>query len=264
MYSFQNPLKGLNKWSHPVIDTHLHFWNEKLIPFFFKWAHHYFEDYSVVSMMLPEMIPKIPEEFRDKVTIAQFFRINGDSTQFRGVTPDLIWPTSDPESEFGERSYDNAIPWRKITKAKFEQFQGGLSEDILESARTQHVDRIKNNPEFRYYMEVSDINRVRREIKAVTLNEVARRSERGVRDQERLDLENRKRLAMGEEIFADIDALEEFDKAEQNSTESDQQPDAFVLESARILGDIIHFAGLNQSADSNLVERSDPAQVLNN
>lgn len=199
-----------------------------------------------------------------KVTIAQFFRINGDSTQFRGVTPDLIWPTSDPESEIGERSYDNAIPWRKITKAKFEQFQSGLSEDILESARAQHVERIKNNPEFRYYMEVSDINRERREIKTVTLNEVARRSERGVRDQERLDLENRKRAAIGEEIFADIDALEEFDKAEQKRTESDQQPDPFVLESARILGDIIHFAGLNQSADSNLVERSEPAQLLNN
>jgi carboxyl-terminal processing protease len=199
-----------------------------------------------------------------KVTIAQFFRINGDSTQFRGVTPDLIWPTSDPESEVGERSYDNAIPWRKIMQAKFEQFQGGISQDILERARTQHVDRIKNNPEFRYYMDVSEINRERREIKSVTLNEVARRGERGIRDQERLDLENRKRAAMGEEIFADIDALEEFDKAEQKRNESDRQPDAFVLESAQILGDIIHFTGLNQSADSNLVERLEPAQVLNN
>ncbi|MGB5709033.1 MAG: carboxy terminal-processing peptidase, partial [Arenicellales bacterium] len=199
-----------------------------------------------------------------KVTIAQFFRINGDSTQFRGVTPDLIWPTSDPESEVGERSYDNAIPWRKIMQAKFEQFQGGISEDILERARTQHVDRIKNNPEFRYYMDVSEINRERREIKSVTLNEVARRGERGIRDQERLDLENRKRAAMGEEIFADIDALEEFDKAEQKRNDSDRQPDVFVLESAQILGDIIHFTGLNQSADSNLVERLEPAQVLNN
>ena len=72
MYSLQDTLSGLKKRSSPVIDTHLHFWNEKLIPFFFKWANHFYEDYSVVSMMLPEMIPKIAEEYKDNVIIAQF------------------------------------------------------------------------------------------------------------------------------------------------------------------------------------------------
>ncbi|MGI9316232.1 MAG: carboxy terminal-processing peptidase [bacterium] len=199
-----------------------------------------------------------------KVTIAQFFRINGDSTQFRGVTPDLIWPTSDPESEVGERSYDNAIPWRKITQAKYVPFSEGLSESILERARGQHAERIKNNPDFRYFMNVSEINRERREIKSVTLNEKARRGERKVRDTERLDLENGKRKALGQEIFVDISSLEDFEKEEQKRTEDDRKPDAFVLESARILGDFIHFTDLSQDTGSNLVERSEPAQVLNN
>ncbi|OLS19784.1 MAG: hypothetical protein HeimC3_44050 [Candidatus Heimdallarchaeota archaeon LC_3] len=72
MYSLQDPLNGLKEWSNPVIDTHLHFWNEELISFFFNWAETYFSNYSVVSMMLPEMIPKIPEEYRDRIIIAQF------------------------------------------------------------------------------------------------------------------------------------------------------------------------------------------------
>ncbi|MHA1990599.1 MAG: amidohydrolase family protein [Candidatus Hodarchaeales archaeon] len=72
MFTVQEPLNGLDNWHNPVIDTHLHFWKENLVPFFFRWANHYFEDYSVVSMMPPELIPKIQEEYKDKVTIAQF------------------------------------------------------------------------------------------------------------------------------------------------------------------------------------------------
>jgi hypothetical protein len=72
MFSIQNPLNGLDVWTNPVIDTHLHFWNENLIHFFFKWANVFFDDYSVVSMMLPEMISKIPEEYKERTTIAQF------------------------------------------------------------------------------------------------------------------------------------------------------------------------------------------------
>ncbi|MFW9928520.1 MAG: hypothetical protein ACFFD1_03930 [Candidatus Thorarchaeota archaeon] len=72
MYSLQDSLNGLDKWSDPVIDTHLHFWNEQLIPFFFHWAERYFEDIKVVSMMPPELIPKLPDDFKDRIIIAQF------------------------------------------------------------------------------------------------------------------------------------------------------------------------------------------------
>ena len=72
MYSLQNPLNGLETWTNPVIDSHLHFWNEKLLSFFFKWANLFFNDYSVVALMRPEMIAKMPDEYREKTRIAQF------------------------------------------------------------------------------------------------------------------------------------------------------------------------------------------------
>ena len=54
-----------------------------------------------------------------KMTIAQFFRVNGGTTQLRGVTPDISLPgLSDPKS-FGEASYDNALPWTQIKPAKY-------------------------------------------------------------------------------------------------------------------------------------------------
>ena len=73
MYSLNEPLNNLSPWKKPVIDTHLHFWDEKLIPFFFHWAEHYFNrDLKVVSMMPPDMIKKIPTDYKERTIIAQF------------------------------------------------------------------------------------------------------------------------------------------------------------------------------------------------
>ena len=72
MYSLDDSLNGLQNWSKPVVDSHLHFWNEKLIPFYFHWAEHYFPDIKVVSMTDPEIIPKISSDYREKIILAQF------------------------------------------------------------------------------------------------------------------------------------------------------------------------------------------------
>jgi carboxyl-terminal processing protease len=54
-----------------------------------------------------------------KMTIAQFFRINGGTTQLRGVTPDIKLPVTSDAENFGESSYDNALPWVQIKPATF-------------------------------------------------------------------------------------------------------------------------------------------------
>jgi len=200
-----------------------------------------------------------------KVTIAQFFRVNGDSTQFRGVIPDLAWPSAERGDDIGERAYENAIPWRQIKKADFAPFLDSPDNSALSKTRTRHEQRISDNPEFRYYMDVSNINRERREITRITLNEDARKSERKLRDQQRLEIENKKRAALGEEVFISIDLLENFDKKEEKRSELERKPDAFVMESARILGDYIHFAQLSLKVPaSSLVKRSETAETISN
>ena len=54
------------------------------------------------------------------MTIAQFFRVNGGSTQLRGVTPDISFPLTVDATEFGESSYDNALPWTSIAPAHYQ------------------------------------------------------------------------------------------------------------------------------------------------
>lgn len=180
-----------------------------------------------------------------KVTIAQFFRVNGDSTQFRGVIPDVVWPTADSDPEFGERSYDNAIPWRHIQEARFDAFQEPHDQQVLAKTRQQHERRIEADPEFRFFIDATQINRKRREIKSVTLKEDLRRIERKNRDMERLALQNTRRKALGESVFADIEALEKFEESEQNRRYNDRKSDAFVKEAARVLSDYVYFADKN-------------------
>jgi carboxyl-terminal processing protease len=54
-----------------------------------------------------------------KMTIQEFFRINGGSTQLKGVTPDILYPTNGDEKDFGESTYDNALPWTQIAPADY-------------------------------------------------------------------------------------------------------------------------------------------------
>jgi carboxyl-terminal processing protease len=66
-----------------------------------------------------------------KLTIAQFFRVNGGTTQLRGVTPDISLPGLSDLKSFGEASYDNALPWIQIKPANYRacrQYHGVAAE----------------------------------------------------------------------------------------------------------------------------------------
>ncbi|HEX7342530.1 MAG TPA: carboxy terminal-processing peptidase [Rhodanobacteraceae bacterium] len=55
-----------------------------------------------------------------KMTIAKFFRITGGSTQLHGVTADIKFPENGDVKEFGEDTFDNALPWTHIQPAKYQ------------------------------------------------------------------------------------------------------------------------------------------------
>jgi carboxyl-terminal processing protease len=59
---------------------------------------------------------------RVKLTIAQFFRISGSGTQHKGVVPDMAFPASVDATEFGESTYDNALPWTRIAAVPHTQY----------------------------------------------------------------------------------------------------------------------------------------------
>lgn len=111
-----------------------------------------------------------------KMTVAQFFRINGGTTQLRGVTPDLIFPSAFDAAEFGESSYDNALPWAQIAPASYSA-KSDL-RGLLPTLLAQHEARIQGDRDFQYLQE--DIVEVKalRNRNEISLNEVERRKER--------------------------------------------------------------------------------------
>ena len=117
-----------------------------------------------------------PEFGAVKLTIAQFFRINGGTTQLRGVTPDISLPSMIDTEEFGESSYDNALPWTQIKPATYTTT--GTLAGIVPALTASHDKRVSNDKDFKYLQEdIAEFDKLRRN-NLVSLNEADRRKER--------------------------------------------------------------------------------------
>ncbi|NLS01041.1 carboxy terminal-processing peptidase [Rhizobium sp. P38BS-XIX] len=110
-----------------------------------------------------------------KLTVAQFFRVNGGTTQLRGVTPDITLPgLSDPKT-FGEASYDNALPWSQVKPAKYTA--SDTIKSLLPQLQSRHEARIQTDQDFKRFVEDVAELKTQREKKVVSLNEAQRRDE---------------------------------------------------------------------------------------
>ena len=111
-----------------------------------------------------------------KMTIAQFFRINGGTTQLRGVIPDIKLPTLTDADDFGEASFNNALPWSKIQAAQYSS--AGDVKTIVPKLIARQEARMSKDKDFGYLRE--DIARFEAQRKKgyISLNETVRRKER--------------------------------------------------------------------------------------
>jgi carboxyl-terminal processing protease len=110
-----------------------------------------------------------------KMTVAQFFRINGGTTQLRGVTPDILLPSLSDAESFGESSFDNALPWTQIKAANYSP--AGDLKGLLPVLLTLHDARVKMDKDFQYLQEDIAESRLRRKRNLISLNETERRKE---------------------------------------------------------------------------------------
>jgi carboxyl-terminal processing protease len=180
-----------------------------------------------------------------KITMAQFFRVNGGSTQNRGVEPDIHFPSAGDKEDYGERSLENALPWTSIPSARY-KVEGNLDR-MVAVADFRYQDRIVSNQEFGWLIsDVEEFN-LNKDKKEISLLETTRRKEmeeddakREARKAARKDngplLEESDTLAAaGEPVEATVDADDDATEEE----EDDDRPDLLLRESARIVGDMI-------------------------
>ena len=115
-----------------------------------------------------------------KMTIAEFFRINGGSTQLKGVTPDIEFPKNGDEKDFGESTYDNALKWTQIAPAKYQPV-ADLSA-YLAPLRQMHDARVAKSPAWKLMLDELAQYKMMRAKTSISLNFAQREAERKQQD----------------------------------------------------------------------------------
>ena len=157
------------------------------------------------------------------VTIGMYYRVTGDSTQNRGVMPDLALPSAISTDEVGESSRDGSLPWNRIRSSNFSR--EGAFTPLLPELQQEHNSRIAGDPNFQFAVnEISALEKMRAE-KSVSLNLAKRKAEREARTQEQLARENTRRQSLGEPVL-------------KVATEIKDPPDAILGEAAEITADL--------------------------
>jgi carboxyl-terminal processing protease len=140
-----------------------------------------------------------------KLTQAKFYRISGESTQHKGIIPDIEFPSDfDPES-IGESTLDGPLPWDKISATSFRTKQ--MISPLVAELDRLHGERVTVDPEFSYIADAAAYRKVKAKETAVTLNENKRIKEKADSDSFWLGLENTKRLKQGLPEIASLDEL---------------------------------------------------------
>lgn len=194
-----------------------------------------------------------------KMTIAQFFRINGGTTQLRGVTPDISLPSFTDLDEFGESSYDNALPWTQISATDYTP--AGNVADILPLLKTRHDARISTDEEFRYLSEdIAELN-ARRKNSRISLNEAERRKDRAMQEAKLKARKADQATAADDSAALQDDGLQSNERnlASELAIESARKKakDVLLNEAAHILSDEIELRITDARLVSGVVRKSE-------
>ncbi len=111
-----------------------------------------------------------------KMTIAQFFRVNGDSTQLRGVVPDIQLPSLPNAETFSESKFDNAVPWSNVQPVPYQRATDLI--DLLPRLLRNHEQRIAQDPDFTAMLKTAAKLKLQQDRHVVSLSEAIRRTAR--------------------------------------------------------------------------------------
>ncbi|MCB1815626.1 MAG: carboxy terminal-processing peptidase, partial [Candidatus Competibacteraceae bacterium] len=179
-----------------------------------------------------------------KLTVAKFYRINGSSTQHRGVTPDILFPSLTHSDEVGESSQDFALPWDEINPLRYPRYKN--LDTLIPRLRQQHQQRAAHDPMFQTLLDDIEQARKERDRTRVSLLLSTRKTERDKAEQEQLERRNRWRALQG---LPPLDRTDD-DKTPDNQNADTEQPDPLLNESTQILADLVTFS---QDIDQTLV-----------
>ena len=181
-----------------------------------------------------------------KITTARFYRINGSSTQVKGVESDICLPSSlDERTDIGENNLPNALPWTMIEPLQYEQIWNMSS--YVPQLKALSDARLKDSSEYAHRLEVVKLCREASERRTVSLERATRR----------------KMMRKDRDVFAAADELDELDDDEEEDVpetkKKDEKKNDFVLkESLNILSDLVRLTDGAEAPDVQVRPRNLP------
>ncbi len=122
------------------------------------------------------------------LTIGKYYRVTGESTQNRGVIPDIELPSYIDIDNTGESSRDTALPWDKIKPSRYKKNKS--MEDPINQLRELHTERRKTDPELIFLLKDIEESFLYRKQTTVSLNLNKRISEREEREERKEVIDN--------------------------------------------------------------------------
>lgn len=175
-----------------------------------------------------------------KMTHSKFYRISGDSTQHKGVVPDIELPSLYDESEIGESALDAALPWDQVRPVRYGRFPSldGMIPELLQ----RHEERTRNDPDFRFMENQISHLHERKQSTRIPLNEAQLKAEREQAETWLLEQENQRRQAKGLDPVDTLAQLDESLPEDEQGRVIDPDAEAILHESGAIMLDMITLA----------------------
>jgi carboxyl-terminal processing protease len=180
-----------------------------------------------------------------KMTVQEFFRINGGSTQIKGVTPDIEYPKNGDSKDFGESTYDNALPWTHIAPADYKP--EGDVKAYLPQLESLHDARVAKSPAWKLMLDELAQYKAMRDKTTVSLNFAQREAERKQLDAIQAGFRARQKTIDGSDAYlkdedsALDDGLDPGERSLKSELKQEQDakkaPDAQLREAAHIVAD---------------------------
>lgn len=173
-----------------------------------------------------------------KITESKFYRITGDSTQSKGIEPDILLPTTRNLEDVGESALPTHLPWDKVKPTRYRMFP--LDKNLLEVTKRNNLVRMQSDPNLIYLQDVRKRFDTQNEKKNLSLVLNVRQQEQLERKEWYLTVENKRRSALGLASFETYEDLEAFnDTLELDDINT--QSDYLLLESIEIISDFVSY-----------------------
>ena len=173
-----------------------------------------------------------------KITESKYYRINGMSTQNKGVIPDIELPVTWDIESVGESSYPTAMEWDVIRPYRHKKFN--INPDLIEKVIANYEFRLSEDPNLNYLKKVRDRYDLNKNKKKLSLNFEDRKTQKELRKDWLLSIENERRLKVGLEEFISYKEMEDFNESDTSIENNINLIDDYqLIESTNIINDFI-------------------------